>query len=353
MLLFTYDDYLRCKKILYSRPMCVKENLANYSYNSESIHHLHDKLYRDLLNNKKEFCLFLKNFLRISIAENLLEPYNRSFISTNYNDKYADIVYKLSDEPVYFLLEHQSYVDYRMPYRIFDYYTELLRYTVNKDDLNKTDYKMPCICVIVFYTGTGKWNLKPNLNNYQYSYEYVPNFDIPFYFVSNNKYSKDKLLNFKSCISFVMAVEHCKNESEMYGILTQFAEFIKTVEQKNFFRRFLFYIVNELLDKKHSEILLNKLNESEVIGDMSTSSYGFIDRCIIKKQKEKIMEEERLRKLERASRREGLKEGRKEGMKEGFITVIKNMLDNGEDIEKICLYSGFSKSEVENLMQTH
>ena len=50
-----------------------------------------------------------------------IEKYNSSFINKIYQNKEADIVYKLKNREIFFLIEHQSKVDYSMPKRILEY----------------------------------------------------------------------------------------------------------------------------------------------------------------------------------------------------------------------------------------
>lgn len=60
----------------------------------------------------------------------------------------------------------------------------------------------------------------------------------------------------------------------------------------------------------------------------------------------RIMQKE----LAENARKRGLRAGRKEGRKEGILQnkydMTKIMLENGEDIDKICLYSGLTKENV-------
>jgi predicted transposase/invertase (TIGR01784 family) len=47
--------------------------------------------------------------------------------------------------------------------------------------------------------------------------------------------------------------------------------------------------------------------------------------------------------------REGELRGRFEGLREGHLAVAKNMLANGESVEKIAGYTGLTLEEVRNL----
>ena len=47
---------------------------------------------------------------------------------------------------------------------------------------------------------------------------------------------------------------------------------------------------------------------------------------------------------------EGLQKGYENGSKEKTIEIAKKMLEAGEEIDKIILYTGFTQKEIENLM---
>ena len=101
MVTFTYHDYCKYKKYLSST---LKEASAPYSY--DSIKDVHDKLYRDFLSDKSQFCSFLNQFLNFNVLPNDLIKYNNAYVSENYENRRSDIVYKIKNKPVYIFLEH-------------------------------------------------------------------------------------------------------------------------------------------------------------------------------------------------------------------------------------------------------
>ena len=59
----------------------------------------------------------------------------------------------------YVLLELQSRVDYRMPYRLLLYMVEILRHYYNNADVNarkRKKFKFPAVVPIVFFSGKRK-----------------------------------------------------------------------------------------------------------------------------------------------------------------------------------------------------
>jgi len=68
-------------------------------YNANSLNNKHDKGYKYLLSTKRIFLQLLKSFLKQSwvqkIDENSIEKIDKSFILQDFNEKEADIIYKV------------------------------------------------------------------------------------------------------------------------------------------------------------------------------------------------------------------------------------------------------------------
>lgn len=91
----------------------VEEEQAKYYVNNEN-----DKIFRTILDNKEEAVNFINDTLKIKISKDEIEKYNSSFINNIFQNREADVVYKIKDKNVLFLIEHQTKIDYLMPYRI-------------------------------------------------------------------------------------------------------------------------------------------------------------------------------------------------------------------------------------------
>lgn len=86
----------------------------------------HDKRFKELFSNKKSFLSLLKDGGKepwvYEIDENSLRKTNNSFILQDFSEKEADIIYEatINDNRVilYILMELQSSVDCRIPYRL-------------------------------------------------------------------------------------------------------------------------------------------------------------------------------------------------------------------------------------------
>ena len=79
----------------------------------------------------------------------------------------ADVVYKLKGKNEFFLIEHQSKVDYRMPFRILKYEMAIVESAIDEKECKKKDYLYPRVNAIVLYTGKQKWNVSKTFNEAQ------------------------------------------------------------------------------------------------------------------------------------------------------------------------------------------
>lgn len=331
MIVFSYHDYLACKKFISLHSYILNEDSYIYSLEQNSnIHNIHDTLYRDLLNDEKEMCLFLKNFIDYDFSYDEINKYNRDFVTTEFKNRYADIVYKLKNAPIYILIEHQSYIDNSISYRIFEYYSEILRDTINKDKLHRKNYKIPLVIPIVFYTGNKNWDLIPNVKEKQYYSNFKDgHLDINYNFIDINDYSIDNLLQMNSYIAYIMAIDKCKSVNQLFDIINRLSSILDTSKRKEHLKRVIQYVLSVRFDETTTDKLLNKFNERNDVNMKYVWDY--------------------IREDEKRIAKKLLIQGNTQGKREGKLEIIKNMLKNGETIEKIKLYSGISKKEIEKI----
>ena len=84
-----------------------------------------------------------------------------------FQNREADIVYKYKDKNIFFLIEHQTKIDYTMPYRIVEYEIEIMKSAVDIRKIKNKEYKLPLVVPIVLYTGKKKWDAKRYLEESQ------------------------------------------------------------------------------------------------------------------------------------------------------------------------------------------
>ena len=84
-----------------------------------------------------------------------------------FQNREADIVYKYKDKNIFFLIEHQTKIDYTMPYRILEYEIAIMKSAVDIRKVKNKEYKLPLVVPIVLYTGKKKWDAKKYLEESQ------------------------------------------------------------------------------------------------------------------------------------------------------------------------------------------
>src|SRR5699024_9215905 len=81
----------------------------------------HDKIFKDIFTNPKEMAKFINDFTNYNVNQKELEKYNVNYITKDFKYKQADIVYKIQGKEIFYLIEHQTKVDYTMSYRMLNY----------------------------------------------------------------------------------------------------------------------------------------------------------------------------------------------------------------------------------------
>lgn len=146
-----YDD----DDDIFSKNLCVEEEPEIYTY---QVTNEHDTIFKDLFSDREEARKFINQYLKLEvpIEEDTLEPYNNCFITPEFRSKEADIVYKMKNKNIFFLIEHQSTIDLSMPYRIGNYSMLIINRAVEKEKMKQKEYLYPKVIPIVLYTGDTK-----------------------------------------------------------------------------------------------------------------------------------------------------------------------------------------------------
>jgi len=206
----------------------------------------HDKRHKELLSNKKSFLSLLRDCVKepwvYELDEDSITKTNNSFILQDFSEKEADVVYEatLNGRKIifYILLELQSRVDYRMPYRLLLYIVEILRYYYNHADVNERDnkdFKFPVVFPIVFFSGKDTWtvplNLREMFSDYETFGDYVLNFE--YMLVNAKGYDNDTLKGFSSkLLGLVLMLEKTKNDLEFYSSIRDNLDSIGTFDNE-------------------------------------------------------------------------------------------------------------------------
>jgi len=112
----------------------------------------HDVRLKELFKNEEAFFSLLKDCVKADWIDDLdkdsLKRSDNSYILQDFRKKEADIVYEATinngkDKVVFYvLLELQSRIDYRMPYRLLLYIVEILRDYYNHSNVEAETQKL-------------------------------------------------------------------------------------------------------------------------------------------------------------------------------------------------------------------
>ena len=315
--------------------------------NSEKINNLttpinneHDKIFRKILDNKQEAANFINKTLKLNkpIQPEQLEKYNSSFITEKLQNRESDVIYKIKDKKIFILIEHQTKIDYKMPYRILEYEYELIRSENDYKKLGTKQYKIPAVIAIVLYTGKQKWNVKKYIEEVQEKLEGYEEIKLAKYDVVDvNDFSKEELIKEKSFLSKAMLIEKAKDNEEIARYLEKITteinsnEEIYTEEIKQLFTVMIDQILKIKIGEEKAEeikqnIKMRKGGERKMMAVFET----------IEQDNKRIY-------------RRGKKEGREEGRKEAILSYIKNMLKENLPIDLISKITGISPQEINKM----
>ena len=281
---------------------------------SSEKHQKHDKIIRDILNDKEEVVKIINKYIKPKekLKKEEIEKYETSYITKNFQNKEADIVYKLKGKEVYFLIEHQTKVEKSMAYRMAEYSLEIIRSRV-RDKILRTD-KYPKVLPVVIYTGIPKWTAKIKFEEMQEEYEleeYITKnqFGYNLIDIRNPKEAiEDDLL-----ISKVSILEKSNNIEELLYIIDKISNKITKEDKRENLQRIIEYLFEDTLQK----------GQMEEIKEMLKNRKGSDTLHV----------------------HEILRRDREKSKKEGVIMVAKRMLEEKMDVNLIMKITGLKKEQ--------
>ena len=300
----------------------LKENTEKYSINKK-----HDKMFKEMLSDKKSTVDFINSFLHLNLAESDIEKYEKEFRTSEFSNVEADVVYKIKNKNVFILIEHQSSVDYKMSYRIMRYKYAIIESAIDKKRLKEKSYRIPMVIPIVLYTGKRKWK-KLLINDIEEKVEgYAENW-LEYTLIDVNEFSNEQLLADNLIITKAMLIEKSKNKEELYKNIEEVINIQK--EKKAFdnlqLEKLITYELSETEDKNIMHEFIEKIRNIEGSGEIMTNASRIINREI------------------RKQRKAGLEQGLRQGIK-----LVAKKLKGKMDIKEISQITGLSETEIENL----
>lgn len=291
------------------------------------VNHQHDKIFRTVLDRKSDAIVLINKALNTQLEVQDIEKYNSSFINKVFQNREADIVYKIKDRSIFILIEHQTKVDYLMPYRILEYEVAIMQSAIDLDKIKNKESKIPLVISIVLYTGNKKWNAKKYLEENQEKIEGIENGLGNYNLIDINELTEKELLEDNSFISKMMLIEKSKNTENIVEILEKIVKITKE-EDKDTLRRIISIILEEKIGITKAKELIEKMEGDE--GNM----LAVVD--MIRRENQMYIEI-----------------GKKEGELKEKIKIVTNMLKEKFNIETIQKITGINKEEIEKISQNN
>lgn len=274
----------------------------------------HDKMFRQLLSDKTQVVGLLDQCFHFgkAVTEDKIERYNGKFVNSQFKIRETDILYKLKDTSVFFLIEHQSRIDYNMLQRIAEYQFEIMKIE-NPTTTNSKNTTIPLIISLVIYTNNHTcWNAHQNISDAQPFFENYSKRGLGSYDVLDiNKFKIEDLLRNKLFTFRLLCLEKARSTDELTNI---FYYLLSTETDENhltFLKDLAHYVYKDVLNCDDIfQCLINVTKEGG--NDMS-----FVD-MVIKEKNDLIT----------LGRKTGRQEGRKEGVESVAIEMLKQKVDD-------------------------
>ena len=316
------EEERKSKKFKGKNENIIREETEKYYINQK-----HDKIFKEMLSDKKSTVDFINSFLHLNLVEDDIEKYEKEFRTSEFSNVEADVVYKIKNKNVFILIEHQSSVDYKMSYRIMCYKYAIIESVIDKKRLKEKSYRIPMVIPVVLYTGKRKWK-RLLINDIEEKVEgYAENW-LEYTLIDVNKFSKEQLLADNLIITKAMLIEKSKNKEELYKNIEDVINMQK--ERRAFnnlqLEKLIAYELSGTEDKNIMHEFIEKIRNIEGSGEIMTNASRIINREI------------------RKQRKAGLEQGLRQGIK-----LVAKKLKGKMDIKEISQITGLSESDIENL----
>ena len=311
----------------------------------------HDTGYKWLLSSHEIFLQLLKSFVKQpwvnEIRETDLKRNETSFISKDFQEKEADLVYEaqLRGRTVFFyiLLELQSSVDFSMPYRLFNYMSGIWQNYLNllppEKHVGQKDFRLPVIVPIVLYNGASSWTAAMSLKEMMEDSEAFGDIglQLQYILISVNQYTEEDLLRLSNTIGAAFLFD--KKDYDLEGLRNLLQKLLQALQkapkrEQQTFMRWVHYIIKPYLSPKQQEML------SEGIGSHSEKE----EVTMMFKNLEKTINTIKL-----DARKEGLMEGRTAGRMEEKEQTAREMLRDRVQVDVISKYTKLPPERIHTL----
>ena len=298
------------------------------------IHNEHDKLFKRILDRINEVESIIKKTLGKETEKIEIETVRNELTTRDYRGRMVDVLYKLKDKEVYFLIEHQSTQNTYMAYKIFEYETEL----INRSYMQNVEKskKIAKVIKIVIFTGIGDWKPARSIVELQEEYGNKVKIDKHYEGIGEYKLLESKDYSLKEIISKestllgkAIIIEKARREETLIAVLDEIIPDIKEDEIDEMVRMIKYILVKDLgkdVANKYIKILESKIKEEGGKCAMVETM-----RALREDRKRTIMEARNT--------------GKKAGILTGKIQDAKNMLRENIDIDIIERVTGLKREQ--------
>ena len=321
MQIYTYKECLP-----YLNQNKVMEEEETYQVRNQK----QDKIFKEILDNKKEGVKLLNKYLDLKIEEKDIEKYTRKFVLPELENRESDVIYKLKSKQIFFLIEHQTKVDYSMPFRMLEYIVEIMRSAVSREKIQNKSEKLPIVVPIVIYTGKENWKV-PRLLQERQAYYGKTNLEFKYNLVDGSKISKEELMKENSILSKAILLEKLDNPEEILEILKEVTKNDLDSDEKYFINLILKYLLPEKLSKDETKEILENLKGEED----DTMFIDILRKYFDDKEKEAVLT--------------AVEETAKDTTKATTYELIKEMLKNNADEDFIKRVTKISNQELKEI----
>ena len=317
--------------------MSSKANIQEKEINQEN-----DKIFRTILDKKENAALIINKAIDAKIEIKDIEKYKNSFVNKVFQNREADIVYKMKDKNIFFLIEHQTKIDYSMPFRILEYEVAIMKSAIDMNKIKTKNYKLPLVISIVLYTGNRKWNAAEYIQKSQETLRNIKEDVGKYNLIDVNNLTEKELLEDDTFITKMMLIEKSKNTEETVETLEKVIERTKE-EDKDVLIRIIKIVFKEKLGDDEVERLVNKIEEGRkkevlaVVDMIRRENQMYIDMGRKEGRKE--------------GKKEGKIEGKIEGIKEKSIEIAKKLLSKNTSKKEIIEITGLNEKEIDKILK--
>lgn len=230
MKVFTYGQYIKyIHEVRLNAVLQLAEEGTEYNIESKNKNHAHDNLITNILKDKDEVIKLVNDFLEPKqiIRDKELIICKNNYISKKHNSKEFELVYKIKNKEVFFLITYQTTINNQISYKILNSCVNIIQ-EWNRNKKTGKNIIYPIIVPIVIYTGNKKWRIQKdckekNFGNYILERNKV---NLEYNLIDINKLSNKFLMQKNSMFSYAMLIEKLEDKEEQKKLL----EKIKNME---------------------------------------------------------------------------------------------------------------------------